>query len=146
MNKKYVYRELGLCICCGEVVPEDGKSKIRCPRCHAAKLERERKNAKIKKNNSKARQKLISMVEAIPKYEDLLTVKRETVPEKHNCNGCVWGRNLDDRIFCPFAEGTCLRYDPVFKAAVLDGSKHEYELQDKESDKESELIECNGGA
>ena len=37
--------------------------------------------------------------------------RMKEISPNHHCKGCYWGKNLGDRIFCPFVAGSCAK-DP----------------------------------
>lgn len=53
---------------------------------------------------------LAKILSTYKKPQDVDNAKDRLVGEDHYCWGCVWGTPLQDRVVCPFVEGSCARY------------------------------------
>lgn len=88
--------KMGICIRCSGLI--DDPRYNTCARCRAEKREinaRYRAEKKALKEQREAPAKTIS--------------EKQPIPEGHKCLWCVWGRFLEDRFFCPFPVGVCVK-------------------------------------
>lgn len=52
-------------------------------------------------------------------------------PHAEKCLTCCWAKIHDAKVFCLFAEGTCMKHDQVFKNAVGEKKKPEKTNENK---------------